>query len=194
MHADYAHFEVGRSSAYKKLNKQFRETEEIKAKAQVSHAQPDDLIDFYCLKSRKRIDDPGLLTIVNPGYVFVVITMIVETHAISMQIVMIIALQMQDSGDWFSCNSYNLDWHWKGCVVSLLPTFMQSVLGEDALVNVSIEKEADGKLSGYIRISSKTQGTALNLGDKITLKQKGGTGFEPMLLSAFCVHLSAILH
>ncbi|PIA43661.1 hypothetical protein AQUCO_01800014v1 [Aquilegia coerulea] len=34
-------------------DKQFRETEEIKAKAQISHAQPDDLIDFYHLKSRK---------------------------------------------------------------------------------------------------------------------------------------------
>lgn len=33
--------------------KQLRETEEIKAKAQISHAQPDDLIDFYHLKSRK---------------------------------------------------------------------------------------------------------------------------------------------
>jgi len=34
-------------------DKQFRETEERKAKAQVAHAQPDDLIDFYHLKSRK---------------------------------------------------------------------------------------------------------------------------------------------
>ncbi|XP_076901316.1 coatomer subunit beta-1-like [Bidens hawaiensis] len=34
-------------------DKQLRETEELKAKAQVSHAQPDDLIDFYHLKSRK---------------------------------------------------------------------------------------------------------------------------------------------
>jgi coatomer subunit beta len=33
--------------------KQFRETEEMKAKAQISHAQPDDLIDFYHLKSRR---------------------------------------------------------------------------------------------------------------------------------------------
>lgn len=33
--------------------KQLRETEEIKAKAQISHAQPDDLVDFYHLKSRK---------------------------------------------------------------------------------------------------------------------------------------------
>ncbi|KAH7865852.1 hypothetical protein Vadar_012053 [Vaccinium darrowii] len=34
-------------------DKQFREAEEIKAKAQITHAQPDDLIDFYHLKSRK---------------------------------------------------------------------------------------------------------------------------------------------
>lgn len=34
-------------------DKQIRETEEIKAKAQISYAQPDDLIDFYHLKSRK---------------------------------------------------------------------------------------------------------------------------------------------
>ena len=51
--------------------------------------------------------------------------------------------------------------------------YAKSVFGEDALVNVSIEKQADGKLSGYIRIRSKTQGIALSLGDKITLKQKG---------------------
>lgn len=53
--------------------------------------------------------------------------------------------------------------------------YAKSVFGEDALVNVSIEKQADGKLGGYIRIRSKTQGIALSLGDKITLKQKGGT-------------------
>ncbi|KAE8731642.1 Coatomer subunit beta-1 [Hibiscus syriacus] len=51
--------------------------------------------------------------------------------------------------------------------------YAKSVFGEDALVNLSIEKQADGKLSGYIRIRSKTQGIALSLGDKITLKQKG---------------------
>jgi coatomer subunit beta len=49
------------------------------------------------------------------------------------------------------------------------------VFGEDALVNISIEKQLDGKLSGYIRIRSKTQGIALSLGDKITLKQKGSS-------------------
>jgi len=51
--------------------------------------------------------------------------------------------------------------------------YAKSVFGEDALVNVSIEKQSDGKLSGFIRIRSKTQGIALSLGDKITLKQKG---------------------
>ncbi|KAE9468069.1 hypothetical protein C3L33_00043, partial [Rhododendron williamsianum] len=51
--------------------------------------------------------------------------------------------------------------------------YAKSIFGEDALVNVSIEKQVDGKLSGYIRIRSKTQGIALSLGDKITLKQKG---------------------
>ncbi|KAG0461669.1 hypothetical protein HPP92_021966 [Vanilla planifolia] len=51
--------------------------------------------------------------------------------------------------------------------------YAKSVFGEDALVNISIEKQGDGKLSGYIRIRSKTQGIALSLGDKITLKQKG---------------------
>ncbi|KAK8942840.1 Coatomer subunit beta-1 [Platanthera zijinensis] len=53
--------------------------------------------------------------------------------------------------------------------------YAKSVFGEDALVNISIEKQVDGKLSGYIRIRSKTQGIALSLGDKITLKQKGSS-------------------
>ena len=51
--------------------------------------------------------------------------------------------------------------------------YAKSIFGEDALVNVSIEKRSDGKICGYIRIRSKTQGIALSLGDKITLKQKG---------------------
>jgi coatomer subunit beta len=37
--------------------KQFRETEEMKAKAQISHSQPDDLINFYHLKSRRVRDN-----------------------------------------------------------------------------------------------------------------------------------------
>jgi len=53
--------------------------------------------------------------------------------------------------------------------------YAQSVFGEDALVNVSVEKKEDndGKLAGYIRIRSKTQGIALSLGDRITIIQRG---------------------
>lgn len=53
--------------------------------------------------------------------------------------------------------------------------YAKSIFGEDALVNVSVEKkdDADGKLSGYIRIRSKTQGIALSLGDRITMVQRG---------------------
>jgi len=52
---------------------------------------------------------------------------------------------------------------------------LNSVFGEDALVNVSVEKKDDnnGKLAGYIRIRSKTQGIALSLGDRITSVQRG---------------------
>mmetsp|Transcript_9797 Transcript_9797/g.24867 ORF Transcript_9797/g.24867 Transcript_9797/m.24867 type:complete len:981 (-) Transcript_9797:768-3710(-) len=52
--------------------------------------------------------------------------------------------------------------------------YAKSIFGEDALVNVSVEKkdDADGKLSGYIRIRSKTQGIALSLGDRITSVQR----------------------
>ena len=51
--------------------------------------------------------------------------------------------------------------------------YARSVFGEDALVNVSVEKKAsDQKLAGYIRIRSKTQGIALSLGDRITSVQR----------------------
>jgi len=53
--------------------------------------------------------------------------------------------------------------------------YAKSVFGEDALANLSIDKGADGKINGHIRIRSKTQGIALSLGDKITLNQKDGT-------------------
>ena len=56
--------------------------------------------------------------------------------------------------------------------------YAKSIFGEDALVNVSVEKRHGGKLIGYIRIRSKTQGIALSLGDKITLKQKAASGKE----------------
>lgn len=55
--------------------------------------------------------------------------------------------------------------------------YARSVFGEDALVNVSIERKDDngsepGALAGYIRIRSKTQGIALSLGDRITSIQR----------------------
>ena len=52
--------------------------------------------------------------------------------------------------------------------------YAKSVFKEDALVNLSVEKKNDdgGKLSGYIRIRSKTQGIALSLGDRITTVQR----------------------
>eukprot|EP01119_Soliformovum_irregulare_P008401 TRINITY_DN2151_c0_g1_i1.p1 TRINITY_DN2151_c0_g1~~TRINITY_DN2151_c0_g1_i1.p1 ORF type:complete len:947 (+),score=306.48 TRINITY_DN2151_c0_g1_i1:94-2934(+) len=50
--------------------------------------------------------------------------------------------------------------------------YAKSVFGEDALANLSVEKQPDGKIGGYVRIRSKTQGIALSLGDKITLKQR----------------------
>eukprot|EP00052_Salpingoeca_macrocollata_P004957 m.44591 g.44591 ORF g.44591 m.44591 type:complete len:945 (-) comp14570_c0_seq1:29-2863(-) len=56
--------------------------------------------------------------------------------------------------------------------------YARSVFGEDALANLSIERDASGQISGHIRIRSKTQGIALSLGDKITLNQKEGSASE----------------
>jgi coatomer subunit beta len=50
--------------------------------------------------------------------------------------------------------------------------YAKSVFGEDALVNVCVERTTEGRIAGYIRIRSKTQGIALSLGDKITTLQK----------------------
>eukprot|EP00656_Telonema_subtile_P013509 TRINITY_DN1685_c0_g8_i1.p1 TRINITY_DN1685_c0_g8~~TRINITY_DN1685_c0_g8_i1.p1 ORF type:complete len:932 (+),score=325.48 TRINITY_DN1685_c0_g8_i1:101-2896(+) len=49
--------------------------------------------------------------------------------------------------------------------------YAKSLFGEDALVNLSVERQASGRVGGYVRIRSKTQGIALSLGDKITMKQ-----------------------
>lgn len=51
--------------------------------------------------------------------------------------------------------------------------YAKSIFGEDALVNLSVEKQESGAISGYIRIRSKTQGIALSLGDRITFIQRG---------------------
>mmetsp|Transcript_47318 Transcript_47318/g.137820 ORF Transcript_47318/g.137820 Transcript_47318/m.137820 type:complete len:1015 (-) Transcript_47318:236-3280(-) len=54
--------------------------------------------------------------------------------------------------------------------------YAKSIFGEDALANISIEKLPDGKLTGSVRIRSRTQGIALSLGDRITIVQRGSQG------------------
>lgn len=51
--------------------------------------------------------------------------------------------------------------------------YAKSIFGEDALANISIERLAEGKLTGSVRIRSRTQGIALSLGDRITIVQRG---------------------
>jgi len=50
--------------------------------------------------------------------------------------------------------------------------YARSLFGEDALLNLNIEKQKNGKIGGYIRIRTKQQGIALSLGDKITAQQR----------------------
>ncbi|KHG09263.1 hypothetical protein F383_01364 [Gossypium arboreum] len=285
-----------RQSFVKMLSeKQLRETEELKAKAQVSHAQPDDLIDFYHLKSRKDADDANKLNRIlqltgfsDPVYAEAYVTVhhydiVLDVTVInrtketlqnlclelatmgdlklverpqnytlapesSKQIKANIKVSSTETGVIFGnivyetsnvlertvvvLNDIHIDimdyispavcsdtafrtmwaefeWENKVAVNTVIKDekeflnhiiksinmkcltapsaldgecgflaanlYAKSVFGEDALVNLSIEKQADGKLSGYIRIRSKTQGIALSLGDKITLKQKGGS-------------------
>lgn len=46
-----------------------------------------------------------------------------------------------------------------------------TVTGEDALANLSIEKEGeDGPITGFVRIRSRSQGLALSLGSLKGLK------------------------
>lgn len=49
--------------------------------------------------------------------------------------------------------------------------YAKSVFGEDALANISIEKQGDGPIIGHVRIRSKTQGIALSLGELINRKK-----------------------
>ena len=49
-------------------------------------------------------------------------------------------------------------------------------IGEDALANLSIEKEGeDGPVTGFVRIRSRSQGLALSLGSLKGLNKVGGT-------------------
>lgn len=50
-----------------------------------------------------------------------------------------------------------------------------SIAGEDALANLSIEKEGDdGPVTGFVRIRSRSQGLALSLGSLKGLNKVGG--------------------
>ena len=57
--------------------------------------------------------------------------------------------------------------------------YARSSFGEDAIMNVSVEKRSDGSIKGHIRIRAKTQGVALSLGDRITSQQKVDTPPKP---------------
>jgi coatomer subunit beta len=50
--------------------------------------------------------------------------------------------------------------------------YATSIFGEDALLNLSVERTPADQIVGYIRIRSKTQGIALSLGDKVQAKQR----------------------
>ncbi|XP_026193478.1 coatomer subunit beta-like, partial [Cyclospora cayetanensis] len=60
----------------------------------------------------------------------------------------------------------------KACSVFSVNLYSRSVFGEDALANLSLEKLRDGRLSGSVRVRSRTQGIALSVGDKITSLQR----------------------
>ncbi|KAG4305420.1 hypothetical protein PORY_000976 [Pneumocystis oryctolagi] len=48
--------------------------------------------------------------------------------------------------------------------------YAKSIFGEDALMNVSLEKQNNDCITGHIRIRSKTQGIALSIGELINKK------------------------
>jgi len=50
--------------------------------------------------------------------------------------------------------------------------YAKSIFDEDALVNVSLEREPGGKLTGTVRIRARNQGIALSLGDKVNQIQR----------------------
>lgn len=60
--------------------------------------------------------------------------------------------------------------------------YARSIFGEDALANIGIEKQDNGRIVGHIRIRSKTQGIALSLGERITLKQRSNEDQNPQYL------------
>ncbi|KAE8734721.1 Coatomer subunit beta-1 [Hibiscus syriacus] len=231
-----------RQSSVKTLSdKQLQETEELKAKAQVSHAQPDDLIDFFHLKSRKGMsqleledevqddlkhatgefvndtDDANKLNRIlqltgfsDPVYAEAYVT--VHHYYIVLDITVInrtketlqnLCLELATMGDLKLVErpqNYTLSPESSKQIKANIKVAVNTVIQDEkeflehiikstnmkcltplkcvwggCLGNLSVKKQADGKLSGYIRIRSKTQGFALSLGNKITLKQKGSS-------------------
>lgn len=69
------------------------------------------------------------------------------------------------------CLTPNVD-QYGACGFLAANLYARSIFNEDALLNLSVEKRKDGKINGYVRIRSKTQGVALSLGDKIQVNQR----------------------
>jgi hypothetical protein len=58
---------------------------------------------------------------------------------------------------------------WKRATYFEYDCIFKSLLisGEDALANLSVEKDESGKITGHVRIRSKGQGMALSLGQVV---------------------------
>jgi len=70
------------------------------------------------------------------------------------------------------CLTPDID-HYRECGFLAANLYACSIFGEDALLNLSVEQNPSSKkITGYVRIRSKTQGVALSLGDKITSNQR----------------------
>jgi coatomer subunit beta len=60
------------------------------------------------------------------------------------------------------------------CAPLIFKSLANLVIGEDALANLSIEKEGDdGPVTGFVRIRSRSQGLALSLGSLKGLNKVG---------------------
>ena len=61
-------------------------------------------------------------------------------------------------------------------IVTDVMLMANSTIGEDALANLSIEKEGeDGPITGFVRIRSRSQGLALSLGSLKGLNKVGAS-------------------
>ena len=55
------------------------------------------------------------------------------------------------------------------CGFTAANLYAKSVFGEGVLMNICVEKQADGKLTGWIRIKSKLEGMVTGLSQVIPL-------------------------